>query len=144
MDRDGQTEIADFSFSIEPKCFVINGDVFECSPELPLDVMEKAAKMKMDRETMQREGMEPVLAFFDEVFIGDSAQRFRARVRDKERPIGIRHIVKILPWLMEEYGMRPTEPSESSSPSPESVGTTSTDGPSLTESIPSLSSSLAS
>jgi hypothetical protein len=144
MDEHGTAEIADFSFSIEPKKFTVNGDLFLCAPELPLPLMEKAASMRLDRETMQREGMEPILKFFDEVFIGDSAQRFRARVNDRERPIGLRHITKILPWLMESYGLRPTEPSESSSPLPESDGTTSTDGVSQEVSILSNSGSPAS
>lgn len=144
MDGTGLAEIIDFSFSPEPKRFRVNNDVFECSPELPLGVLARAAKMKMDRETLERDGLEPILGFFDEVFIGDSSQRFRARVDDKANPIGMRHILKILPWLLEVYGLRPTEPSESSSPSPESAGTTSTGGVSSEESILSPSASLAS
>jgi hypothetical protein len=139
MDLDGLTEIADFSFSPEPKRFRINDDVFECSPELPLGVLARAAKMKMDRDTLERDGIEPILAFFDEVFIGTSSQRFRLRVDSKTNPIGMRHILKILPWLLEVYGLHPTEPSESSSPLPESAGTTSTAGVSPVESTHSLS-----
>lgn len=128
MDDNGNVQIVDFSFSPEPKRFTVNGDVFECSPELPLTVMLTAANIKMDMESFKTQGLEPILTFFDEVFIGDSSQRFRARVNDKERPIGLRHIMKILPWLMEVYGLRPTEESESSLPLPVNTGTISTAG----------------
>jgi hypothetical protein len=144
MDVNGQVEIADFSFSPEPKRFRINDDVFECAPELPLGTFAKIAGMKLDRASLTELGIEPMLQFFDELFIGDSSERFRGRVHDKTRPIGMRHIQKIMPWLLEVYGLRPTEPSEHFSPSPESAGTTSTGGVSSEESIHSSSDQPAS
>jgi hypothetical protein len=144
VDDNGNVDIIDFSFSPEPKRFQINDDIFECSPELPLGIMARAASMKFDAETLRVKGIEPILEFFDEVFIGDSSQRFRARVNNKERPIGLRHVIKILPWLMEAYGLRPTEPSQPSSQLPESTGMTSTVGALGQESIPLSSDSPAS
>lgn len=144
MDQNGKVEIADFSFAPEPKRFRINDDIFECSPELPLGVLEMAANLNINKETLKTEGIEPVLKFMDEIFIGDSGQRFRERTRDKARPISLRHINAIIPWILEVYGLRPTEPSESSSTSPDSTGTTSTDGAPHEESTLSSSESLAS
>lgn len=142
VDTDGMVEIKDFSFSPEPKQFRINDDIFQCAPELPLGVMAKVAELKLDAETLRKEGLEPVLQFFDEVMYDASAARFRQRVSDKTQPIGMRHVMAILPWLLEVYGLRPTQPSEDSSASPESDGTSSTDGASAVELIPSSSESL--
>lgn len=133
MDENGLTDIADFSFSPEPKRFKINDDIFECSPELPLGVLARAAKMKMDKDSLEKEGLEPILRFFDEVFIGDSSKKFRSRIDSKSNPIGMRHILKIMPWLLEVYGLRPTDPSEPFSLSPTNDGMTSTDGASQKE-----------
>lgn len=142
VNTDGMVEIQDFSFSPEPKRFRINDDVFECTPEMPLAVMVKASELQLTAEVLKTKGMEPVLAFFDSVMFDASAQRFRERTADKVNPVGLRHVAKIIPWLMEVYGLRPTQPSEDSSASPESDGTSSTDGASAAESIPSNSESL--
>jgi hypothetical protein len=140
MNSNGAVEIVDFSFSLEPKRFRINDDVFECSPELPLNVMARAANIRLDPQSVRENpehALDPIVAFFDEIFIGDSSERFKARLTDRERPIGLRHITHIIPWLLEVYGLRPTELSSSSSTSPENDGTTSTDGASSTVSTPS-------
>lgn len=135
MDEHGNLDIIDFSFSPEPHRFRINDDVFECTAELPLSALVEVANMKFDIGTLKDVGLEPVLKFFDTVMLDDSAKRFRERVDSKTQPIGMRHVMKIIPWLLEVYGMRPTEPSTPSSESPPSGGTTSTAGAPSTTSI---------
>jgi hypothetical protein len=57
-----------------------------------------------------------------------SADLFFARMSDKTRPISMPQMMKVVSYLMEAYGMVPTQPSSSSSPGPASppTGTSST------------------
>jgi hypothetical protein len=128
-------KIKDFSHSLEPKQFEINGDIFLATPELPLGIMQDMVRFRNIREQLEEEGLEPVLRLLDALLFDESAERFRARVKDKQRPIGITHVMEIIPWLMEEYGLRPTQPSQpsSSGSSDETTGTSSTAGRSLAE-----------
>lgn len=142
VDDNGKLEIADFSFSPEPKTFTINGDVFKCTPELPLGLMAKAATIKFDAKTLREDpehALDPLVDFFASVMFEDSFKIFQERLTDKERPIGLRHIMKILPWLLEVYGLTPTMPPSDSSGSSVSDGETSTAGASSAESNPSSS-----
>jgi hypothetical protein len=144
VDTDGVVEIKDFSFSIEPKRFRINDDIFEATPEMPLTIAVTAAKIASSG-ALQKGDMEPVLEFFDEILLEESAARFRQRMtEDKKQPIGMRHINAIIPWLLEEYGLRPTAPSSDSSDSQDGTGMSSTAGALSDESILSSSDSHAS
>jgi hypothetical protein len=77
----------------------------------------------------------------DLILTDASAARFNARMEDKNNPIAIEQVMDILPWVMEQYGMRPTRPSpESSAGSVNPVdGTSLTDRPPETVLTPSLS-----
>ena len=144
MDSNGMVEIADFSEDLTPKQFRINEDVFLCAPTLPLGTLTDVANFKIDTEQIKEHGLEPILSFFDKVFYDESALRFRERVDSKTEPIGLTHVMKIIPWLLEVYGLRPTGPSELFSLSQESGGMTSTGGASLVGSTLSNSPSPAS
>lgn len=140
VDANGVPQIKDFSFSIEPIPFTINDDLFNAAPELPLGVLQMATKISSSQ--VQELGIEPVLEVFDEILLDDSATRFRARVFDKAKPISMqRHIMPILNWLFEEWGLRPPAPSEPSLATSDGTGTSSTDGAPSEESIPSTSDS---
>jgi hypothetical protein len=67
---------------------------------------------------------------FEFVLTEDSAERFLARMSDKNDPIDFEQINDLMPWIMEQYGMRPTQPSSLSSNGSESPdsGTSSTPG----------------
>jgi hypothetical protein len=131
-------EIKDFSFSVDPIPFTINEDVFECVPELPLWAMQQMARINQVSEAIKEHGVEPILEVFDIFLLEDSAVRFRERVMDRKKPIGIRHIMAILPWLLEQYGVRPTQPSlpSSNGSNDGETGTSSEDGVSPSELIP--------
>lgn len=133
VDSAGRTEIKDFSFGTEPKKFRVNDDLFEARPEMPLTLMGRASQLM---GTALREDPEKILTFFDELLLPESALLFRDGVLEK-KTIGVRHIVAILPWLLEEYGLRPPTPSENSSTGSDGTGTTSTDGAPSEESTPS-------
>lgn len=128
----------DFSMSPEPVTFKIEPDVFECVPEIPLDSLAEMSRLGGgDGDPASR--LTQVYDFFDGIMTPDSAVTFRARGRKgtKENPnphpIGMRHVKEILPWLMEVYGLRPTQPSDESSDGSSDDSISSTDGASLTE-----------
>lgn len=138
-----ELEIKDFSFSLEPKRFRVNDDIFECAPEIPLHALALAANLKIDVNLLKEDpekALVPIFEFFEEIMLGDSYQRFYVRFKDNQKPIGIRHLMKIVPWLVEEYGVTPTPQPSNSLNSPEDTGETSTAGVLSTESIPSTQS----
>lgn len=141
VDVDGNVEIKDFSFSVEPKRFRINNDIFYATPEMPVTIAATAAKISQSG-ALQKGDVGPILEFFDEILLDESATRFRHRfTANKQQPIGMRHVNVIIPWLLEEYGLRPTEPSADSSSSSDGTGMSSTAGVSNEESIPLSSDS---
>jgi hypothetical protein len=92
--------------------------------------MQKIVKIRDVQKTITETGsIEGIIEIFDELLKAESAQLFRACVYTK-KTIGIRRLMKILPWLMEQYGLHPTQPSsDSSSGSSDGVtGTSSADG----------------
>lgn len=126
-DQNGVIEIKDFSFSLEPKRFKINDDVFEAAPALPLGLASQLSKFK---DIAAEGASDKLLEFFDEILFDQSAERFRERANSKTEPLPMTLLMPIINWLLEEYGLRPTQPSEISSSTSESEdgSTTSTDG----------------
>jgi hypothetical protein len=124
----------DFSPSPEPVQFQVNDDIFECIPEIPLDGLAQMAQLAQLGSGTPGELLNKVYDFFDGVMTPDSAALFRARGRistadrPNPNPIGMRAITQILPWLMEVYGLRPTQPSDESSDGSGTDDTNSTDG----------------
>ena len=72
------------------------------------------------------------------VLLPESNALFQKRLEDLENPIGLEQAGSVIEWLLEHYGMRPTEPSSDSSTGPVSPasGTNSTDAQQHTVSIP--------
>lgn len=128
MDSDGNVEIADFSFSIEPKRCRVGDDIFEFAPVLPLGMMEKVTRMGNLGEVMRERGLAPILELMQSLMFPKSYERFVERVNDVVLPIDHTVFMRMMQWLLEVYGLRPTEPSSPSSESPESTGMTSTAG----------------
>lgn len=122
-------EIMDFSYVPTPKQFKIGPDIFTMPPELPLTVVGELMKF-----TTGTQDIALFVRFFDLILDDASAARFRERCESKTEPIGLATIQKILPWVLEVYGLRPTEASSNSAPSSEDDGTTSTDGVPVEES----------
>jgi len=119
----------DFSLSPEPVTFDIAPDTFECLPEIPLDALADMANLASTSTDDRSASLRRIYDLFDGILLPDSAAKFRARgKRSTEEepnlhPIGMRHIKELLPWLMEVYGLRPTQPSdESSDGSPDEDG----------------------
>ena len=136
-------QIMDFAAGdTSPDFYVGSENHFVCVPDIPLGIMQQIARFRDVQKTLTESGdLEPILQLMDQLLMDESAHLFRERVKDKT--IGVKRLMKILPWIMEEFGLRPTQPSTPSSPgqSDGETGTTSTDGASPSEST-SLDSQL--
>lgn len=139
MDVDGNTEIKDFTIVVKPKRFRVGDDMFQAPGVIGLTTMEELAKVGTGFTQLNpKEMVERVKAVFDLVLEDDSAARFRQRMESKTEALDVKQqVLPILLWLLEEYGLRPTQPSTPSSTGPDGDGTSSTPGAPPTESTPS-------
>ena len=120
----------DFSRKRKQLVFTIDGDVFEAATVLPGDVFAEFVGLydgRAEAETyqQQRDMLKKALSL---ALFPDSYELFARRLQDKQRPVDDNQMADVVMWLLEEYGMRPTEPSEPSSDGPASPesGTNST------------------
>jgi hypothetical protein len=97
-----------------PEFNVGPGNHFVCVPDIPLGILQQVKNFRnLEGQITETGDLEPILRLFDELLDESSAQLFRMRVADKT--IGVKRISKIIPWILEEYGMdRPTQPSSPS------------------------------
>lgn len=112
----------DFSRKRENITFTIDGEVFEAVPALPGDVLaEFAVRFTGTEDTDDLSvRLSQWKAALELVLQPESYARFTARMKDPERPIELEQSSEIIVWLLEQYGMRPTQP-----PSPSSDGSPS-------------------
>jgi hypothetical protein len=130
--------IMDFGADETAPEFNVHEHHFVCVEDIPLGIMQKVAQFKNLQKTLTETGnMEPILELMDQLLDDRSAALFRKCV--DEKIIGVRRIMKIIPWVMEEFGLgHPTQPSlpSSSGQSDDGTGATSEDGLSPEARIP--------
>lgn len=106
----------DFTVDAQPIRFQVNDDVFTAPAVLPIPVMQQlTTAVEKLKGVSDAAAFDAILEVFDAILVDDSARRFRERVADKVQPIGIEQVVNIMNWLIEVYGLRPTEQSSDSS-----------------------------
>jgi hypothetical protein len=133
------TPVKDFSRERKRLTFRIDNDVFEAATALPGKTLARFAARFADIETMTVD--KQLDAFADAlgmVLLPESNALFQKRLDDLQQPIELDQASDVIQWLLEQYGLRPTEPSSPSStglPSPAS-GTSSTDAQQPQASIP--------
>lgn len=112
-------EVKDFSRPRKRILFKIDDDTFEGISDLPVMLLlDFAAKAEAVDETDDVESKKDLFrSIFEMVLTEETYDNFLLRMSDKKNPIGVSHINDIMPWLMEQYGMRPTKPSSDSSDS---------------------------
>ena len=138
----------DFSRKRKRLTFTIDGDTFEAASVLPADVFAEFVTLYNDRVEVdtiaQQLGM--LKQALELALLPDSWQRFSARLADKTNPIDDDQLSDVVLWLLEEYGLRPTQPSPSSSDGPASPesGTPSTESTQPEESTSAASQPTAS
>jgi len=122
----------DFTRKRERITFTIDHDTFEAAPALPGQTLTEFARKFSDAGSAPAEDKLRIITdALSMVLLPESAKLFTERFADLEWPIELDQASDILIWLMEQYGLRPTQPfspSASGSPSLE-PGTSSTDGP---------------
>ncbi|GKQ35199.1 hypothetical protein [Streptomyces sp. A012304] len=131
--------VRDFTRKRERLLFRIDDDVFEAATALPGKTLARFAARFANVENIPVE--QQLDAFTDAlgmVLLDESNARFQKRLDDLSNPIELEQASDVIQWLLEAYGLRPTEPSSPSStglPSPAS-GTSSTDAQQPQVSIP--------
>jgi hypothetical protein len=137
-------QMKDFSLPPEdakPKPFTIGADTFFAPPVIPPVVLAELAGMASSLSEVQKGGdlmavLEKVATLFDGLLTEETAPRFRERLLGRTDPIDLhRQAIPILQWLMEVYGLRPTQPSSSSANGLDGGGGGSTDPAQSGESI---------
>jgi len=133
------TDVIDFTpaatqdFTIEKPLvqFKLDGDLFVGVRDIPaIKAMEFSGHAdKLGKDDVPIE--ERIAGFMDIIrllLVPESAELFIARLSDPHNPIGVPTMLKVVPWLFEQYSLRPTTPDSDSSTgsgNPES-GTSST------------------
>lgn len=130
----------DFSRKRKRLDFRIDGETFEAAPGLPGDIYAEFVTLyngTADTETYQQQH-DLLKSALKLALLEESFARFTARLKDKANPIDDDQMADVVLWLLEEYGMRPTQPSQPSSDGPASPesGTSSTDEQQPQGSIP--------
>ena len=141
-------EIRDFTKKRDDITFRVDDDIFHAARGVPAEVlMDFATQFSgMNLETPVDEQLKAFRGVFELVLLPESLERFNLRMRDRENPIDIGQVEEIITWLMEKYGLRPTELPSNSPPGPGSPGpgttlTASTpDGVSISAASPSIAS----
>ena len=125
---DNGVSFKDFTRKRKPVNFKIEEQRFDCVPALPVETTQVITRIA--RDISNENALESLNEFFQEVLLDDGAARIKALMADKKNPLETDQAVEILYWLLEVYGLRPTQSSsDSSSGSPtDGDGTASTDG----------------
>jgi hypothetical protein len=163
------TRSLNFTVDRTPVDLTLGGDHFDAPAilapaalgqllDMQADLPEVFAKLSAAQTgDVQKGAMQEVLEFLAKIFDvifgtnddgspGENAQRFRDRLFSPTNSFDLnRELVPCIQALVEEYaGGRPTVPSQPSSRSLGSDGTSSTDGPPSTASTPESSPAIAS
>lgn len=127
MVNETEVHFKDFTKKRKRIIFRLDPDEFECVPALMPDALQEIMiKFRSDEFTksVKERDVEAVFGSVRDmysIFLLDDEHydRFVARLSDRHNPIDIHQLVEIIHWVIEKYTNRPTEPSPSSSDSPE-------------------------
>lgn len=110
----------------------MDGDTFVAPAKIPpirlADISTLAAEIGKAEKLRQK--LEAIADVFDQILTPESAPRFRERILSNDGDVAFdlnEQVMPLLQWLMEEYGLRPTQPSPPSSDGPSDGGTGLTD-----------------
>jgi hypothetical protein len=122
--------VKDFTRVRERVVFTIGPDTFEAAPALPGQTLtEFALRFSDAAEAATGDKLRIITDALSMVLLPESSALFAKRFADLEQPIELDQASEVLLWLVECYGLRPTQPfspSASGSPGPGS-GTSSMD-----------------
>lgn len=114
------TEIRDFSKKRKDISFRVDDDLFHAARGVPAEVLLDFASEFSGMETSATvdQQLKAFRSMLEVVLLPDSLTRFNERMRDRANPIEIDQVEEIVTWLMEQYGLRPTEQPSSSQGGP--------------------------
>jgi hypothetical protein len=97
--------------------FKIDDDVFTAPSVLPIPVMQELVGVAESIKTTSTtaDTINQIVNIFDVILIEDSAKKLHERIGSKEDPIDLEQLTDIMLWLLEVYGLRPTQRSSDSS-----------------------------
>lgn len=105
----------DFTRKRERVTFRVDDDLFEAASALPGQTLTEFARRFSDIGTTPATDQLTVLTdALAMVLLPESAARFSKRFADLENPIELEQASEIVMWLLERYGLRPTQPSSHS------------------------------
>lgn len=115
----------DFSVGRKSIKFKVDDDIFEAVPdiaaELAMDYAGRLEELTKNEDNVSMDDQKEVVhSTVRLVLFPESADRFIARLSDQHNPIGQARFGKITQWLLEQYGLRPTEQDSASSTGSES------------------------
>ena len=139
MDVTGNVDFKDFEEREDPWPFRVGTQMYEAVPAIGVTTLAELSKMQGAFSVLNTKLADDALdlgefvgalqGVFSKILVPDSAQRFNARLVDPVKPVSMKTLVGVIAWLMECYGMRPTQPSApSSSALADDASTSSTPG----------------
>lgn len=110
-----KVDFKDFGRKRKTIAFSIGEDnVFSCVPALSLPAMQEIAGLAQDFTV--ETAVDHFVDFFNLVLVPESAAKFEDKMRnDRLDPIDQEQALDIMLWVLEQYGVRPTQPSSDSS-----------------------------
>lgn len=131
----------DFSKIRKPVVFTIDEDTFRGVPGVPavvfVNFMAQAQSLGEDEDPEKY--FELNVSLLKEVLDVPSFETFHRRINDRDQPIEVDQVNDVTMWLMDEYGMRPTEAPPSSSDGPSALPS----GPNSTVRLPAEESTFS-
>ncbi|MDK1473611.1 hypothetical protein QNO07_09285 [Streptomyces sp. 549] len=121
-------DIRDFTTARKSIRFRVDSDVFDAVPDIPAQTLLDFAMEMEHAGDSPDQAIRAMVKVVDILLTQESAALFKARMSNPDNPISAQQLKDIMPWLLEQYGMRPTEPSSDSPTGPASPepGTSST------------------
>lgn len=108
-----ESSVKDFSRKRKQIRFRVDDDVFEAAPAIPAEVLTQFVVKFSDVDNLPvLQRVEALAEVLKMILKPESFSRFRERMSDPESPIDIDQLNDVIEWLMEQYGQRPTQPSQ--------------------------------
>jgi hypothetical protein len=127
--------VVDFTPERKQPRFRIDDDVFVGVRDVPtmtaLQFAQGLNDVDLEDDDLSQETIDTMMTMLRMMLTTESSTLLIERLSDPDNPVGIQTFTRIIPWLMEQYGMRPTEPSSDSqdgSPNETPAGTTDSTG----------------
>jgi hypothetical protein len=111
-------EMKDFTRPKRAIKFKVDDDVFDAVPEIAAGLVVQFAE---EAELIDKNDVKPgeligvMTNLFQYVLPPESSTRLITRLTDPKNPIGLERVLEIIQWLLEQYGLRPTEADSDSS-----------------------------